>query len=374
MANTHLSDSANKINAMKLIVNLQITATLTIFEFLYGLLYMIVFGYVSKGSSFATLIQGMALHFVLLPFSFLMNTTDNKYMIVEIGWRNVFKNIIHGWKRHVEKMFSALRSDDRISSVDPMPASDDSKSLKGQANGTTAIANSPEIERPREPKDKKARRKSSMRERKPQSRNNCGISFIDNQGRSAVVNDGIFIISNSTKSIGTSRIYNDGAYLNAPIDAEPSTSQVEKLHCMTSIDSDEEGSTSSQHEEADTRIKNSYREIIQNIIQIMKDSLEHENLYLHYLKAMIEMTENISMNTEVKIPLLDELFGDSEAHNFRAPNIDTANMKGHKSERNALRTDLLEKLFVCFQSSQNKEDTELLLIELIELEESFIDE
>ena len=187
---------------MKLMVNLQITATLTIFEFLYGLLYMIVFGYVSKGSSFATLIQGMVLHFVLLPFSFLMNTTDNKYRIVEIGWRNVFKNIIQGWKTHVEKMFSVLRSHDRILPVEPMPASDNSMTLQGQTSVTTAIANSPENEGQREPKDKKTRRKSSMRERKPQSRHNCDISFAGDQGCSAGVNNGIFIISNSTKSMG----------------------------------------------------------------------------------------------------------------------------------------------------------------------------
>ena len=358
---------------MKLMVNLQITATLTIFEFLYGLLYMIVFGYVSRGSSFATLIQGMALHFVLLPFSFLMNTTDNKYRIVEMGWRNGFKNIILGWKTHIEKLFSVLQSNDRISSVDPMPASDNSSNEQVQTSGTLAIANSLEDGLPREPKDKKTRRKSSVRERKPQSLHDSNISLIDNRGRFSEVN-GIFIISNSTKSMGSNITYNDGAYLNVPIDTDPSTSGGEKCHSTQSIDSDEEDSISSKSDETDTKSQNTYREIVQNIIQIMRDSLEHESLYLHYFKAMIDITESISMNTEMKIPIFDQFFGDSEAENVRKRNDNTTKMKGHKSDRNALRIDVLDKLELCFQSNQTKHDAELLLIELIDLEESFIDE
>ena len=102
---------------MKLMVNLQVTAMLAIFEFSYGLLYIIIFANVTKGSSFATLIQAMALHFVLLPFSFLMNTTDNKYRIVEIGWKNVIKNIIHGWIDYVRRIFPKLQPNNRVSNA-----------------------------------------------------------------------------------------------------------------------------------------------------------------------------------------------------------------------------------------------------------------
>ena len=346
---------------------------LTIFEFLYLLLYMIVFGYVSKGSSFATLIQGMALHFGLIPFSFLMNTTDNKYRIVEMGWRNVFKNIILGWKTQVEKVFSVLQSDGRISSVDPIPVSDNSSNEQGQTSGTLARANSLEDGRPREPKDKKTRRKSSLRQRKSQSLQNHDSSLNDNHERSTEANS-IFIISNSTTNMDTNIIYNDGAYLNVPIDAEPSTSGGNKCHSAISFDSEEEGSISSKPDETATRRKNTYREIVQNLIQIMKDSLEHESLYLHYFKAIVDVTESISMNADIKIPVFDQLFGDSEAENIRKRNINMAKMKGHKSERNVLRIDLLDKLEEYFQSNQNKKEAELLLMELIDLEESFIDE
>ena len=88
-----LSETANDINKKKVHVNAQVTATTTFLESSYGILYAIVFGYVSKGSSFGTLIQGMGLQCVLLPYTFLMNTAHNKNRIVEIGWKNVVKNI-----------------------------------------------------------------------------------------------------------------------------------------------------------------------------------------------------------------------------------------------------------------------------------------
>ena len=66
---------------------------ITILEASYNLLYVIVFGFISKGSSFGTLIQALGLYCVLLPYTFLMNTTHNKNRIVEIGWGNVLKNM-----------------------------------------------------------------------------------------------------------------------------------------------------------------------------------------------------------------------------------------------------------------------------------------
>ena len=66
-----LSESANDINRKKLHVNAQVTAMITIIESMYAILYVIVFGFISKGSSFGTLIQGMGLFCVLSPYIFL---------------------------------------------------------------------------------------------------------------------------------------------------------------------------------------------------------------------------------------------------------------------------------------------------------------
>ena len=146
---------------MKLMVNLQVTATQMIFEITYGGIYMLVVKYASKGTSFTTMIQGLSLQFVLLPFCFLMNTTENKYRIVEIGWKNVFKNVIEGLRRHVMGIFSIFKVNNRIS-TDPVSTIDNSK-----INIPQPSVDSRENQL-RETKDRKTKRKSSINVRKLQ--------------------------------------------------------------------------------------------------------------------------------------------------------------------------------------------------------------
>ena len=45
-------------------------------------------------TSYATLLQIMTLYMVFLPYSFLMNTSHNKYRVVEHGWKNVLRNLL----------------------------------------------------------------------------------------------------------------------------------------------------------------------------------------------------------------------------------------------------------------------------------------
>ena len=95
-AASNLNQSANDRRARRIHVNAQVTAMATIIEFLYITLYSVVVGYISKGSSFATLIQVMGLYCVVLPYFFLMNTSHNKNRIIDIGWQNVFQNMVRG--------------------------------------------------------------------------------------------------------------------------------------------------------------------------------------------------------------------------------------------------------------------------------------
>ena len=53
--------------------------------------------------------------------------------------------------------------------------------------------------------------------------------------------------------------------------------------------------------------------------------------------------------------------------------MEESSMKGQKSVRNRLRDDLLRKFDIGPQTERNEEVFELLMIELIDLEESFID-
>ena len=43
----------------------------------------------------------MMLHFVILSYAFLMNTTSNKNRIIEEGWTNVLKNMVFCYKRNI---------------------------------------------------------------------------------------------------------------------------------------------------------------------------------------------------------------------------------------------------------------------------------
>ena len=48
---------------------------------------------VFKASTLPTLINGIFLWSIVLPYAFLMNTSDNKQRIIQTGWVNIFKNV-----------------------------------------------------------------------------------------------------------------------------------------------------------------------------------------------------------------------------------------------------------------------------------------
>ena len=99
----------------KVQVNAQVTAILSLFEFLGNVLYLLLLVYF-KGTTFVSLFHAISLYFVVLPYAFLINTSDNKHRVVESGWTNVFKNLMgkpHGVSKVVENLLKnggSLRS------------------------------------------------------------------------------------------------------------------------------------------------------------------------------------------------------------------------------------------------------------------------
>ena len=92
-------DAENRINdnirfdMRRMKVNAQITAMTTALEFLGGLSYLIHLG-ISKGTSLASFIHFQSIYFILIPYAFLMNTSDNKFRVIQNGWWGVFRNIV----------------------------------------------------------------------------------------------------------------------------------------------------------------------------------------------------------------------------------------------------------------------------------------
>ena len=73
-------------------VNAQVTFMISILEIL-GCVTQVVLLVVFKTGTFPTLINGMFLWSIVLPYAFLMNTSHNKQRIIQSGWANIFKNI-----------------------------------------------------------------------------------------------------------------------------------------------------------------------------------------------------------------------------------------------------------------------------------------
>ena len=93
MAATNLTNKANLTNTRRVLVNAQVKAMISFLESFSNILYVIMVWFTVR-TSFVTLLQIMTLYFVFLPYSFLMNTSHNKNRVVEIGWKNVFRNIL----------------------------------------------------------------------------------------------------------------------------------------------------------------------------------------------------------------------------------------------------------------------------------------
>ena len=76
----------------RLHVNAQVTCMILLLEILFSFIQLTLL-IIFKAHTFPTLINGIFLWSIVLPHSFLMNTSHNKRRIIEIGWINVLRNV-----------------------------------------------------------------------------------------------------------------------------------------------------------------------------------------------------------------------------------------------------------------------------------------
>ena len=74
-------------------VNAQVTAMTTALEFLGSLTYFIHL-VISKGTNLANFIHFQSIYFIVIPYAFLMNTSNNKFRVIQNGWKGVFRNVV----------------------------------------------------------------------------------------------------------------------------------------------------------------------------------------------------------------------------------------------------------------------------------------
>ena len=100
-----LSNESQIRNAKNVRVNAQVTAVVTILE-VVGALPIVITHLLIPRLGFrwfdnVRISLFMMLHFVILSYAFLMNTTSNKNRIIEDGWMNVLKNMVFCYKRNI---------------------------------------------------------------------------------------------------------------------------------------------------------------------------------------------------------------------------------------------------------------------------------
>ena len=339
-----LSDAANDINRRKLLVNSQVTAMITISELVYGVLYSVIYGFVSKGSSFGTLIQGISVHYVIVPYVFLMNTSYNKYRVVEIGWKNVLKNIL--WKCGKNRVSNLYT----ISSESNSRSTDNSKRKDSDTERSTD-STKPLIENC----DNKPKEKIDDIE----SHNSFDIEI-------PTTSKGFE--SKDKKDIGIPNII--------PADS--------------SDDDDDMIVYPQEYKDKASKCN--------EILLAMNNVLVDEEIYIQYFKKLVDvvegieyqkMTANINQNLSLgpkgstipngkcKQPMVDleqplnpnNLFWTLEERYLNDSNTCQQSFKGDKAERNAMRNKLLQKLLLYLDQHENQLN---LIRRLIDVEESFI--
>lgn len=202
---------------------------------------------IAKKSTLTTIVPRVALFCVILPYAFLMNTSHNKNRIIEVGWKNIIKNIIGQYKGI--DVGSERESEQKTSQ--PSTTDSTSKDCQNQQKGGR-------------------RETTSVRQKQ------------------------IFVVSKD--------VYNNPTKVSPNNDA-PSTSGVSKdqtsttgVHCQyndTSASLEDsrnipklETCISSSDEETD--ISYNMEDVSKILVELMLDNLNDEDVYTMYLKKLIK--------------------------------------------------------------------------------------
>ena len=84
-------------------INAQVTAMITLLETI-GTLAIMIINFVVQYNQYTLRILFAMLHFICLPYIFLVNTRENKNRLVDQGWRNLLldsiQNISFPWAKN----------------------------------------------------------------------------------------------------------------------------------------------------------------------------------------------------------------------------------------------------------------------------------
>ena len=88
-----LPESTNYRNLRSMKIGCQVTAAISLLEILGNIFCTVIWLFTDKYIGKESLLFSLTLYFILLPYTFLMNTHDNRNLVVEDGWQMVIKNL-----------------------------------------------------------------------------------------------------------------------------------------------------------------------------------------------------------------------------------------------------------------------------------------
>ena len=266
-------------------VNARVTLVLWILEFMAIFSVVIFWVFIVGSTSFGTLTNSMIWIHVIIPYTFLMNTSYNKSRIIDDGWKVVIKNSL--------------------------------SNIKNCFSGTGNESNS----------RKKEHCSSSTRKYKKQDKVKCNKkepqgSNLEGDETSAVVQadenvnpnrSNISIIATFEYDIPSPPIRSlcqiedlEETPSNGRKDSNHSQKQKSTYHHqISSLDSDEENGPSVHHGKS-SRVK-----VGEEILSKMAEHLNDEDAYIHYLRQLVDYEsllklQDISQETDFEIaPFID---------------------------------------------------------------------
>ena len=268
LAANMLSDEARNRNLQKVKINAQIMFVIYVLECVANTSIYIVWAFVTGTSNQVTLGLALLWFHILLPYTFLMNTSHNKNRLIDEGWLNTIRNtIVHPKGLNINSKISlpkmSLTSFQRESRVHPESIS----SSKASNDHSTHLF-----------------RRTTDRSQIETNANNTGT---------------IFIISNAKLlqpcSSTTSKIVPD-----EHLQGNGRQKSIETLTTSPRLPSRLNSQPSESDEENQLPPRSPYLSLGESLFSYLEQYLNNEEGYLHYLHQIAKLDK---INQEDKISL-----------------------------------------------------------------------
>ena len=352
-----LSTESQLRNIRKVEVNAQVTFAIYILETLALVSVVIVWFMIRKNEISMTI--SFISFYVLLPYTFLMNTDYNKNLITEYGFFNTIRN--------------ALRIPCYAKAV-----------TESQTRSEKKVGKQQEVEESAGPLSASKSRVKEIR-----------ISLEDKLNYSSIQSPDIFIVSRSVENVEWSPWNANNDVFNFSQDPCCSHSISHVSHHERSSTSDERNTSITDEETSNSPI-NRHLYLAETILSKMVENMNNEKNYIHYLKELVRLEKandqngdelsnfEIAMINKCQVPILGKTdTSDAEMNNeevilpstisphdaFDYTDVSNFNFLGRFLDRLELRKGILGNIQINCMNARSYEE---MFNALMDLEEGLL--